>query len=218
MNPAETVPFLNIEWFFRLFYGLFSILYLIGVGVMAFIASMFDGRPGVGFGSAGGEIARILGDFWNGLTIFSTILSLILAIIVVYSWIRLTQVDKRRKERLKQGLVVPGAATILPENVRWEHVKTLMASANENDWRQAIIEADIILEEMLTIQGYHGEGVGEKLKQVEPADMYSLNDAWSAHKVRNAIAHAGSGYTLTERDARVAIAQFENVFREHNLI
>jgi hypothetical protein len=213
------VTFLNIEWFFRLFYGIFSIVFLIFSAIAAFLASLFDGKPGVGFGEGGGEVAKSLGDFWNTLTAISTLISLTLATIAVYSYIRLRQVREVEKERLKAGiLVAQKVPEAVRENPRWKHIEELMKSDRESDWRQAIIEADIMLDEMLSVQGYQGESVGDKLKRIEPSDMTTLDDAWSAHKVRNEIAHTGSGFLLTERDARVTISQFERVFREFSLI
>lgn len=97
---------------------------------------------------------------------------------------------------------------------RWENALKHIESPNPNDWKQAIIEADIILDDLLTKMGYRGESVGEKLKRVEPGDMKSLNDAWEAHKVRNQIAHEGSGFTLDQHVARQVLYQYRNVFHE----
>ena len=94
----------------------------------------------------------------------------------------------------------------------------LIESGQESDWRQAIIEADIMLDEVLDQLGYQGESVGEKLRAVNPAQFRTLNNAWEAHRVRNEIAHQGSAYQLTERLAHRTIANYEAVFREHGEI
>jgi hypothetical protein len=99
-------------------------------------------------------------------------------------------------------------------NAKWEHVLELSNSKNPSDWKLAIIEADIMLDHLLTINGYHGDTVGEKLKSVEKSDMLSLEDAWDAHKTRNRIAHNGTEFPLNEREAKLAIRQYENVFKE----
>ena len=90
-----------------------------------------------------------------------------------------------------------------------------MQSTNQSDWRQAIIEADIILDELLTRLGYVGDSVGEKLKQVHTNHFQTLSNAWEAHKVRNEIAHSGMNFELTDRIAYRTIANYEAVFREH---
>ncbi len=97
---------------------------------------------------------------------------------------------------------------------RWESVQKHVNSANQNDWKQAIIEADVMLDDILTRMGYRGESVGEKLKRVATGDFASLDDAWEAHKVRNRIAHDGSSFILSEHDAKKTIQSYRKVFEE----
>ena len=61
---------------------------------------------------------------------------------------------------------------------RWENAVKHISSDNPNDWKQAIIEADIILEDLLNRMGYSGDSIGDKLKKVATGDMKSLNEAW----------------------------------------
>lgn len=103
---------------------------------------------------------------------------------------------------------------VAEKNNRWIHITELLSSYNESDWRQAIIEADIILEEMLDQMGYKGTTIGERLKTVEKADFLTLNQAWEAHKVRNQIAHDGSSFKVSRDLAEQTIKKFEEVFRE----
>lgn len=103
---------------------------------------------------------------------------------------------------------------VLEKQNRWIHIQDLVKSYNTNDWRQAIIEADIILEEMLEKMGYDGVTIGDKLKVIEKSDFVTLDKAWSAHKVRNQIAHDGSNFKLTREVAEKTIKDFEEVFRE----
>lgn len=103
-------------------------------------------------------------------------------------------------------------------NERWEEVLRLMNSTSPSDWRQAIIEADIMLEELLRANQYHGDTVGDMLKSVEPSDMLTLDNAWEAHKVRNRIAHSGSAFELNERETKRVISLFESVFKEYEII
>jgi hypothetical protein len=99
-------------------------------------------------------------------------------------------------------------------NERWMHIVQLLQSHNQNDWRQAIIEADIILEEMLEKMGYDGVTIGDKLKNVEPSDFLTLNQAWEAHKVRNRIAHMGMEFKVSHAEAEKVINLYQEVFDE----
>jgi hypothetical protein len=97
---------------------------------------------------------------------------------------------------------------------RWDKVNGYVESENPNDWRHAIIEADIMLEDLLTKLGYKGEGIGEKLQRVEKGDFKTLDQAWEAHKVRNRIAHDGTNFDLSQHEARRVIKLYREVFEE----
>ena len=99
-------------------------------------------------------------------------------------------------------------------NARWEKIEARLGSINDSDWRLAIIDCDIILGEMLTKMGYQGETIAEKLKQVEQSDFTTIQSAWEAHKIRNEIAHAGSDFKLSYRDAKRAVDLYKKVFEE----
>ncbi len=101
---------------------------------------------------------------------------------------------------------------------RWDTVSRHIASENPNDWRSAILEADIMLDEMLSKLGYRGESVGEKLKRAVPGDFKSLNEAWEAHKVRNSIAHQGLDVQMTHSEANRVIQMYKKVFEEFYFI
>lgn len=111
-----------------------------------------------------------------------------------------------------------GKGPVHPGQEKWNTVISHMLSENPNDWRHAIIEADIMLDEMLTASGYSGLTLGEKLKSADVSTFKTINQAWEAHKIRNAIAHEGANFTLSAREAKRVIRLFEEVFREHNYI
>ena len=70
-----------------------------------------------------------------------------------------------------------------------------------------------MLNELLDMQGYKGETIADKMKQVDRNKFNSIESAWDAHKIRNRIAHEG-GLTLTPREVRSAITLYERVFKE----
>ncbi len=104
------------------------------------------------------------------------------------------------------------------KNERWEHILSLASSTNEGDWRRAIIEADIMLGNLLSDQGYRGNTIGDQLKDVNPLQFTTIDIAWQAHKMRNDIAHGGESFKLTERDTRATIGQYARVFGEFGII
>lgn len=97
---------------------------------------------------------------------------------------------------------------------RWDKVVKEIESENPNDWRQAILEADIILGELLVKMGYRGESIGEQLKRAVKSDFNTLDEAWEAHLVRNRVAHDGSDLNLSHHEARRVISLYRKVFEE----
>lgn len=134
---------------------------------------------------------------------------------IIYVTIRTNQVRAKEAERIKKAI----PTDIEPiRNERWVKVMEHAGSENPNDWRVAIMEADILLDEVITRIGYQGDTLGEKLKQVAKGDMATLDSAWEAHKIRNQIAHEGGDYILTKREAKRVIDLYKSVFCEFKVI
>jgi hypothetical protein len=97
------------------------------------------------------------------------------------------------------------------DHPRFAVIQGYMSSQSEALWRIGIMEADNLLQEVLQDKGYSGVGVGEMLQN---ASFKTIDLAWDAHKIRNRIAHEGSDFQLTEREAKRAFTLYESVFRE----
>ena len=186
------------------------------VNVEYFFRLLYDCMHGGCYGSTGPVgLAAWFANLWIWIVVIGYLLSVLALIAIVYATIRLFELRAREEQEYGKLILAPAASE---ENKRWLHIKSLMIGTSSSDWRQAIIEADIMLDDMLTKQGYSGAGTGDKLQQVERADFDTLNDAWEAHKVRNQIAHEGSAFDLSEILARRTLARYESVFREFDAI
>ena len=181
------------------------------VDLFGFLEKIFhqltDWYPAI-FGGAKTTLGALIG--------ISFPISLFLLIGIIYCIEQLKHI--RKKEKLMYDTKTEpayqetsGAGDKLANH--WETALRHIYSPNQNDWKQAIIEADIILDEILTGMGYRGESVGEKLKRVVSGDFKSLNEAWEAHKVRNQIAHE-PGFKLDHHVAKATIALYRKVFEE----
>ncbi len=176
------------------------------------------------FGGSFGNFARIyLLPLWNAWKVFGVTVAALSVVLVIYAYSKLQQViseekkvfDHHSNESDEDNL----QSSDKKENNRWANVLIQAHSNNESEWRSAIIEADVMLEEVLRARGYHGESVGEMLKSAEGPDQFTtLDSAWEGHKIRNRIAHGGSNFQLNEREVRRAISHFEAVFSEFGII
>lgn len=183
-----------------------------GLDIVSLIRTLYERLSGSDFDDA----LATLGHFWDIYSILAILLSLLFFLGFVYAKIRYEQLCEIEQEHLREAEtawahVYGGVA---PKNERWSDVATHIQSDNPNDWRLAIIEADIMLEETLERAGYVGATIGDKLKTANAASFQTLQDAWEAHKTRNQIAHAGSDFVLTKRLAEETIMRYERVFRE----
>jgi hypothetical protein len=158
----------------------------------------------------------LIGNGWFLFT--SLLLSVLFAALALYSFWQFRNIRLSEKEALRLLDAKLTADASGSRNQRWERILSLVSSENPGDWRVAIIEADVALEELMRSMSYHGDGLGDMLKSVEKSDFQTLDLAWEAHKIRNRIAHHGSDYILTEREAKRVIDLYRQVFQEFDVI
>jgi hypothetical protein len=155
---------------------------------------------------------------WSVYTAFALFVSLLLAILIVYCIIRIEQI--RAKERMQFSAAAHPivAHDVSRTQLRWNRIVEEVGSENEQNWRLAILEADIMLNELLDNLGYKGETMADKMRQVEKGDFNTIDLAWEAHRARNAIAHQGVESPLSQREARRIVSLYEKIFREFKFI
>ena len=148
--------------------------------------------------------------FFGGVNTWIYFSAFAFLILIAFFKMRLKELEK--KEEILYDTVfdkdVQGSNEY--KNKKWQEIMSLLNSPNQNDWKQAIINADNLLERVLLEQGFEGESLGEKLKN---ADFETLPNAWSAHKIRNRIAHEAD-FVLTQRQAKGTIQNYSKVFSE----
>lgn len=139
---------------------------------------------------------------------------------IIYSLRKLSRLNRELKLKFhSQKSDFDSSETVFKKaEERWGKILEHLESFNMSDWKMAILEADIMLEEMVDKMGYPGVGLGEKLKNIERSDFNTLDKAWEAHKIRNTIAHEGTSFYITQSEAKRVIGLFEEVFKEFKYI
>jgi len=85
---------------------------------------------------------------------------------------------------------------------------------NFTDQKNAVMEADKLLDSVLKKRGYQGS-MGDKLKK--HGQVFSdLNGLWTAHKLRNKLAHE-LDFRLSDAEAKQAIRTFKKAFEDLGL-
>lgn len=156
--------------------------------------------------------------FIEAIRPFAIVIGLFFVYVIVYATLRLKKVEDEADAKFHsvrfQDVKASEPANDPVLNKKWQQVQAHINSPNPGDWRLAIMEADIMLGDILEKMGYQGDTIGDKLKGIEKSDFLTLDLAWEAHRVRNQIAHEGSEFQLTEREARRVIDLFKQVFEE----
>lgn len=76
----------------------------------------------------------------------------------------------------------------------WLEIEHSVSKDNPGSWQLAIMNADKLLDQALRERRFGGKTMGERMKAAQSL-WKNANHVWSAHKIRNQLAH--------ETDARV---------------
>jgi hypothetical protein len=160
-----------------------------------------------------------IGDLFEQIGIISGTISALFTIIILYSIVRMFMIQKHEQDHIDHEIHnYQHAMDNAAKNPRWELIENLVTSTSEADWRVAIIEADVLMEEALEYGGFTGSGVGEMLTNANEKSFRTYQFAWDAHKVRNDIAHEGSNYSLAKEDVIRTIGMYRAVLEEFGVI
>lgn len=192
-----------------------------GLNIEAILRALLKFFGGGASGGQGG-VDGLIATFWSIWHIYSVLAFLASALLlfgIIYAKIRTAELEKHHHHILHHAEEeYAHSQSHVSKNQRWEDALLHAESENPNDWRLAIIEADIMLESLLTSLGYAGLTIGDKLKQASPQFFKTIDDAWQAHKVRNDIAHRGSDFVLTKRLAKDTLERYRRVFHEFDIV
>ncbi|MFH1979041.1 MAG: hypothetical protein ABII97_01485 [Patescibacteria group bacterium] len=155
------------------------------------------------------------GEIPSWLVFFASFLSLLFAVGIVYN---IWKIFKIRKKQI--GEYVRIITEDKPEDriTKWDLIKKRLDSENPSDWKQAILEADSLVDDIIKKIGYRGETFGERLSNITLAQFKCLNKVWEAHKIRNRIAHEGTNFQLNKLQAERVIGMYEEALIEMEYI
>ncbi|MBI3627452.1 MAG: hypothetical protein HY220_01725 [Candidatus Sungbacteria bacterium] len=156
---------------------------------------------------------------WGLIYFFVQVLGLLIFLWALYWYISTVKKMHRLSVTDVAPEIIDEPRTLPPEIVAqpWLEIQAKMASANPADWSIAVIQADGVLDQILKTSGYIGDTIGDRLKQIDASELASIDDVWKAHKIRNRLAHGGTG-ALDRREAEMAIAGYRSAFQELNYI
>jgi hypothetical protein len=106
----------------------------------------------------------------------------------------------------------PAPLDVEKYRLRWLGIEKQLSRENGANLSMVVLEADKLLDQALRERGIKGETMGERMKIAK--DTWSnANAVWTAHKLRNQIAHE-SGIVVNYDDARRALGAFKQALKD----
>lgn len=99
---------------------------------------------------------------------------------------------------------------------RWDAVMARIDTGNPSQYKVAVLEADVIAEEMLGGIGYDGSNMKERLEAVRPGQIVSVERLRAGHDIRNRIIRDPS-FALSREEADSILAGYKSFFDELEL-
>lgn len=140
--------------------------------------------------------------------------AVIVYIIIARRWAAQPPANSESPTEIVDAAPAPASGVL---RQRWNEVLKHIDSNRENDWKTAVMEADKLVDTALQQGGFSGETFGDRLANIQPGTLLSLDGLWWAHRVRNRVAHEVD-YFLRYTEARQAISYYEATLSELQMI
>lgn len=135
----------------------------------------------------------------DSTTIFAFLIGVLIVAILVVVVMVLT----------KKG---PAPLDVEKYRLRWLGIEKQLTRENSANLSMVVLEADKLLDQALRERGIKGETMGARMKIAK--DTWSnANAVWTAHKLRNQIAHE-SDVVVGYDDARRALGAFKQALKD----
>lgn len=94
----------------------------------------------------------------------------------------------------------------------WEKILSRLESNNESEYKVAIIEADNLIDDLITRLDYKGENLREKLESIPEGQIENVDRIKEAHEVRNRVIHEDD-FSLTKEEAKKVLDDFGELLK-----
>lgn len=94
----------------------------------------------------------------------------------------------------------------------WLAIERQLIKGEEPSYQLAILNADKLLDQALKQKGFEGSTMGERMKSAKTV-WSNANNVWTAHKIRNKIAHE-SDISVSYSQARGSLSAFKQALKD----
>lgn len=148
---------------------------------------------------------------WNIVKLILIGISILLGFLLAMVMVKMNRLMGTKIDLIKEFL--PPQPATSPSNARWDEIQKHINSTREGEWKFAVIEADKLVDELLKSAGFNGETLGDRLMNIQPGQLTTLQSLWEAHKIRNRLVH-DTNYFLRYTEAKRAVGLYEKTLRE----
>lgn len=148
---------------------------------------------------------------WNIVKIILVVVSVLFGILLTIVIIKINRLIGSKVNLVKEFL--PPQPATSASNARWDEIEKHINSTREAEWKFAIIEADKLTDEVLKGAGFQGDTMGDRLMNIQPGQLTTLQNLWEAHKIRNRLVH-DVNYFLRYTEAKRAVGLYEKTLKE----
>jgi len=100
---------------------------------------------------------------------------------------------------------------------KWAKIKERLESENPSQYKVAILEADIVIDKVLSDMRYPGKNLTERLEKIKPAQLPGYEDLKNAHEIRNRIIHE-AGFSVDKKRAEEIVAVYKKLLKDFELL
>ncbi len=150
-------------------------------------------------------------EIWNIVKLILTVASVLLGILLVIVIIKINRLAAVKINLVKT--IMPPSPATSGLNARWVEIEKHINSTREAEWKFAVIEADKMADDLLKNSGFPGDTMGDRLMNIQPGQLTTLQGLWEAHKIRNRLVH-DTNYFLRYTEAKRAVGLYEKTLKE----
>ncbi len=150
----------------------------------------------------------ITGSVWSSITVAAFIFSVFAIGLLVYVTMRIMQARHALEHKLHTISFQEADREV--DHSRWDYAMSLIEGVNESDWRHAIIQADLMLDEVMDQEGHRGVDLDAKLAAAP--DFETKQEALEAHEIRKQLS-LDIHFVLDDHTAYRTMKKYEAVLK-----
>ena len=106
----------------------------------------------------------------------------------------------------------PRSLDVEKYRTRWMTIEQQLKRDDVNSFAMSVLNADSLLDQAMKEKGVQGATMGERMKQLQKT-WSNANNVWTAHKLRNQIAHEPD-VTLNYEGVRRTLGSFKQALKD----